>query len=151
VRRHSIRGVLQASINNSIVNETLGFSDTIGLMSSVINTTVAHLPFDADGKGRKVNDYLMESVAYKLRHFAYAVGLGKSYEAGSLDAADIELATDLAAESDASPARKPKLLDPLLAALFTEPVESATARVAEAANDLLQVGAWQVFLFGDVG
>jgi hypothetical protein len=52
----------------------------------------------------------------------------------SLDAADIELATDLAAESDASPARKPKLLDPLLAALFTEPVESATARVAEAAR-----------------
>ena len=25
------------------------------------------------------------------------------------------------------------------------------ARVAQAANDLLQVGAWQVFLFGDVG
>ena len=51
VRRYSIRGVLQASNNNSILNETLGFSDTIGIMSSVINTTVAYLPFDADGKG----------------------------------------------------------------------------------------------------
>ena len=51
VRRYSIRGVLQASNNNSILNESLGFSDTIGIMSSVINTTVAYLPFDADGKG----------------------------------------------------------------------------------------------------
>jgi hypothetical protein len=52
----------------------------------------------------------------------------------SLDAADVELATDLAAEADPSPGRKPKPLDPLIAALFTDPVELATTRVAEAAR-----------------
>lgn len=46
--------------------------------------------YDTEGKGHKVNDYLMESVAYKLRHFAYAVGLGDRYEAGELDAAAMQ-------------------------------------------------------------
>ena len=51
VRRHSIRSVLEATNNNSILNETLGFSDTIGVMTSVTNTTIARLPFDAAGNG----------------------------------------------------------------------------------------------------
>lgn len=51
-----------------------------------------------------------------------------------LDAADVELAADLAAEADPSPTRKPKLLDPVLAALFPDDLETATARAAEAAK-----------------
>ena len=35
--------------------------------------------FAADGKSRKVTDYIMEAVAYKLRHFAMAVGMGDQY------------------------------------------------------------------------
>ena len=46
--------------------------------------------YDAEGKGHKVNDYLMESVAYKLRHFAYAVGLGQRYESGELAAEEMQ-------------------------------------------------------------
>ena len=45
--------------------------------------------YDGDGKARTITDYLMESVAYKLRHFAYAVGLGTRYEAGELGAAEM--------------------------------------------------------------
>lgn len=45
--------------------------------------------FDTDGKGRKVRDYLMESMGFKLRHFAFATGLGSNYEAGKMDAADM--------------------------------------------------------------
>lgn len=59
----------------------------------------------------------------------------------ALDAADIELATDLAAESDASPTRRPKPLDPLLAALFAEPPEAAAVRIAEAARHWREVTA----------
>ena len=32
-----------------------------------------------------IYDYLMESVAHKLRHFAFSVGLGEGYENGVLD------------------------------------------------------------------
>ena len=59
----------------------------------------------------------------------------------SLDAADIELATELVAESDASPTRRPKPLDPLLAALFSEPPEPAAVRIAEAARHWREVTA----------
>lgn len=59
----------------------------------------------------------------------------------ALDAADIELAADLAAESDASPARRPKPLDPALAALFAEPPEAAAARIAEASRHWREVTA----------
>ena len=45
---------------------------------------------DADGKTRLITDYLMESVAYKLRHFAYAVGLGSRYESGEMGAAEMQ-------------------------------------------------------------
>ena len=44
--------------------------------------------FDADGGHRFVRDYLLESIPHKLRHVAYACGLGESYEAGSLAAHD---------------------------------------------------------------
>lgn len=39
-------------------------------------------------KERPFKDYLMESMAYKLRHFCYAVGLGPKYDAGTLTAQD---------------------------------------------------------------
>lgn len=39
---------------------------------------------------RPMKDWLMESMAYKLRHFCYATGLGAKYEAGTLTAADCE-------------------------------------------------------------
>lgn len=39
------------------------------------------------GGGEKfVKDWVMEKVDYKLRHFAFAVGMGPAYEAGGLDA-----------------------------------------------------------------
>lgn len=37
---------------------------------------------------RWVHDYITESMSHKLRHFAYAVGLGIKYESGTLDAGD---------------------------------------------------------------
>lgn len=43
-----------------------------------------------DGSMRYVRDWLMDSVAYKLRHFAYAVGLVSEYEAGNIEAIDCE-------------------------------------------------------------
>lgn len=45
--------------------------------------------FGEDGKARSITDYLMESMAFKLRHFAYAVGLGARYEAGTLNAQEL--------------------------------------------------------------
>lgn len=39
---------------------------------------------------RPMKDWLMESMAYKLRHFCYAVGLGAKYDAGTLTAQDCE-------------------------------------------------------------
>lgn len=57
--------------------------------------------FSNDG-GTYVHDYLSPAfMAHKLRHFAYAAGLGERYEAGEVDAADcvgkqveVELAID---------------------------------------------------------
>lgn len=37
---------------------------------------------------RPMKDWLMESMAYKLRHFCYGVGLGAKYDAGTLTAQD---------------------------------------------------------------
>lgn len=31
-------------------------------------------------------DYLLEAIAYKIRHFAYAIGIGELYEKGNIDA-----------------------------------------------------------------
>lgn len=40
-----------------------------------------------DSGARTIFDYLLEQMAFKLRHFAYAVGLGETYERGELTAA----------------------------------------------------------------
>lgn len=42
--------------------------------------------FDAEGNRTTVTDYLMEAIAYKLRHAAAACGLLGSYEQGQLNA-----------------------------------------------------------------
>lgn len=44
--------------------------------------------FNPDGSFNLVNDYLLESVAFKLRHACEACGLLDKYESGSLLAAD---------------------------------------------------------------
>lgn len=44
--------------------------------------------YDENGSARFIFDYLLESVAYKLRHAAYACGLGAHYENGVLSAHD---------------------------------------------------------------
>ena len=44
--------------------------------------------FKPSGGETRVTDYLLESIAYKLRHFAHAIGLGANYDAGELDADD---------------------------------------------------------------
>jgi hypothetical protein len=41
-----------------------------------------------DGKPRQMRDWLLESMAYKLRHFCGATGLLPKYEAGTLKAED---------------------------------------------------------------
>lgn len=41
---------------------------------------------DTDGRDHKVIDYLVDAVAYKVRHFASAVGVLKEYEAGNIPA-----------------------------------------------------------------
>lgn len=41
-----------------------------------------------DGVARPLKDWLMEQMAYKLRHFCFSVGLGSKYEDGNLQAND---------------------------------------------------------------
>lgn len=42
--------------------------------------------FNRDGGFRKVTDYLLEKLAFKLRHFCCTTGLIQAYNAGSLSA-----------------------------------------------------------------
>jgi hypothetical protein len=44
--------------------------------------------FDDDGRIHYVDDYLMESISYKLRHAAEVCGLLDDYEQGQLNAGD---------------------------------------------------------------
>ncbi len=44
--------------------------------------------YDSEGQQRKVRDWLLESVAYKLRHACETFGLAEKYEAGELEAGD---------------------------------------------------------------
>lgn len=44
--------------------------------------------FNDKGKSQFLFDYLLASMAYKLRHAAYACGIGSRYEAGDLSASD---------------------------------------------------------------
>ncbi len=46
--------------------------------------------FGSDGRSSHIYDYLLESLAYKLRHCAYSCGLGPQYESGELKAQDFE-------------------------------------------------------------
>lgn len=46
--------------------------------------------FDQHGGTTMVNDYLLESIAYKLRHACYACGIGDKYEAGEFEGPDFE-------------------------------------------------------------
>ena len=41
--------------------------------------------FDADRK-RTITDYLLESMAFKLKHFLYTIGMGAGYESGEFTA-----------------------------------------------------------------
>lgn len=40
----------------------------------------------SDRGDRKIKDWLMEKMAWKLKHFAFSVGLGQAYENGDLSA-----------------------------------------------------------------
>src|ERR1700743_397792 len=42
--------------------------------------------YNGAAESRSVFDYFLESMAFKLRHPAYACGLGQEYEGGSLTA-----------------------------------------------------------------
>jgi hypothetical protein len=44
--------------------------------------------FDDAGSFRTITDYLLESLAYKLKHACEAVGLSAAYEAGEVEALD---------------------------------------------------------------
>lgn len=57
---------------------------------SGVDMIALELSVYVEDKERICRDYLMESMAFKLRHFAYAVGLGAKYDAGSLCAADCD-------------------------------------------------------------
>lgn len=46
--------------------------------------------FKRDGSHTLVTDYITEHVAHKLRHLCVNTGLEKAYEAGSLNAADLQ-------------------------------------------------------------
>ncbi|HUN00384.1 MAG TPA: hypothetical protein PLI96_07870 [Halothiobacillus sp.] len=50
--------------------------------------TITLKVYDADSSYRKVKDWLLESVAYKLRHAAETCGLGHKYEDGEIEAGD---------------------------------------------------------------
>jgi hypothetical protein len=45
--------------------------------------------YNSNGDSRKVKDWLLESMAYKLKHACETCGLGDAYEAGSIEAFDL--------------------------------------------------------------
>lgn len=44
--------------------------------------------YDKNGNGRQMYDYLLEALAFKLKHFCEATGLDDKYKAGKLEASD---------------------------------------------------------------
>jgi hypothetical protein len=60
-------------------NDTV--SKTTGNPMIVVDLTI----FSERGE-RRIKDYLMEKMAWKLKHFAFAIGMGAAYEKGDLDA-----------------------------------------------------------------
>jgi len=55
--------------------------------NEMIKVKLAVYPPDG-GKPSHVYDNLLEAMAYKLRHFAFAVGLGEEYSSGKLEASE---------------------------------------------------------------
>lgn len=68
--------------------EVLKAEDTISKASGADMVKLQLHVFDTDGQPRTVFDYLLESVAYKLRHAAEVCDLLDDYENGQLDAED---------------------------------------------------------------
>lgn len=88
--------------------------------------------WDNDGNTRHVYDYLLEQMAFKLRHFCSATGLIELYEQGDLQAIDCEnrsgrckiiIKTDKTGEHDPNNAVKDYLVPD--AANAPEPVRRA--------------------------
>lgn len=76
------RGLYDFEVVTAVEKVSKGGNDMTELLNKV---------FDASGKSRLVNDYLVESegMAYKTRHFAAATGMLKQYEKGDVPAADM--------------------------------------------------------------
>lgn len=73
-------GVYDFEIVNAI--DTVSKSSGNDMIKLMINF------YDNEGKLKSIDDYLLESMAYKLRHAAEACGLLKKYESGELEAED---------------------------------------------------------------
>lgn len=70
--------------------EIAGAEDAISKSSGAEMIKLRVKVFDLDGGSTIIFDYLMESVAYKLRHAAEVCGLERAYERGELNAFDFE-------------------------------------------------------------
>lgn len=70
--------------------EIISAEDTISKSSGNEMIKLKVYVFDVEGGKRTIFDYLMPSVAFKLRHAAEACGLEDEYESGSLEALDFE-------------------------------------------------------------
>lgn len=70
--------------------EVIEAADTISKRSGNDMITAKLKVFAPDGSFRTVTDYLMEKMAWKLRHFCEATGLMDKYDAGTLAARNCE-------------------------------------------------------------
>lgn len=75
-------GVYDAEITSAIEKLSKAGNDMIELTLQVYHPE--------DGATRQVFDWVLEAVAYKLRHCCEAAGLSAAYEAGSLEAWQLE-------------------------------------------------------------
>jgi hypothetical protein len=60
-------------------------TDTVSRTSGAPMIAVEMTVF-SDRGDRKIKDWLMEKMAWKLKHFAASVGMAQAYESGALDA-----------------------------------------------------------------
>lgn len=72
--------------------EVLGASEEISKAGNEMIKVKINV-FGLDGRQVHIYDYLMEKLAFKLRHFCEATGLLEKYEAGTLSELDCELKT----------------------------------------------------------
>lgn len=72
-------GVYDFTVTNAEDRQSKSGNDMIALELEVFTET---------GGIRRLKDYLLEKVAYKLRHFCYATGMGDLYESGQFGASD---------------------------------------------------------------